>query len=73
MYMMRYNPINKCWDYPTTPEIKVQLPITIKYSVGGIRIKILDKISYYEHNDDGSMGYKKSALKELYDDLFGLE
>ena len=58
-------------DYPITPRLKEELPKTINYSVGGIRLKMLDKISWYKHHpQENPLGYKKSAVEELYAELF---
>ena len=53
-------------------EISIGRQQSPKYSVGGIRLKILAEISRYNHNDnDNPLGYKKRALVDLYKELFG--
>lgn len=63
-----------CEKYPVgkSLNIKIDKQMSPKYSVGGIRLKILAEISRYNHNDnDNPLGYKKAALVDLYKELFG--
>ncbi len=62
-------------DYPHNKETKtsVDKQKSPKYSVGGIRLKILSEISRLDHGgaDINPLGYKKAALIDLYKELFG--
>lgn len=62
-------------NYPISKEngVNIKKQHSPKYSVGGIRLKILSEISRYEHGGSNvnPLGYKERVLVDLYKELFG--